>query len=91
MIKSFKDNHTEGLFSGEHVSRFECIAQRAQRKLRLLEAASDLKALNLPSNRLKKLSGDREGQYSIRINDQWRICFEWREDGAYDVEVVDYH
>lgn len=91
MIKSFKDKHTEGLFSGQRVSKFEYIAHRAQRKLRLLEAASDLRALNLPSNRLKKLSGDREGQYSIRVNDQWRICFEWREDGAYNVEVVDYH
>lgn len=68
------------------------IQQVAYRKLRMLNNAANLKDLRIPpANRLEKLKGDRTGQYSIRINDQWRICFEWKDGDAYDVEIVDYH
>ena len=72
--------------------RFKSIERPALRKLDMLDAAPDLMSLSsLPGNRLEKLKGDREGQHSIRINDQWRICFEWRDGDAYAVEIVDYH
>ncbi|MCE2459070.1 MAG: type II toxin-antitoxin system RelE/ParE family toxin [Dehalococcoidia bacterium] len=88
MIRGFKDRRTERFFVG-HSVRF---ADQAPRRLTLLDNASALQDLSgLPSNRLESLSGDRRGQYSIRINRQWRICFRWDEDGPYDVEVVDYH
>jgi len=93
MIKSFDNKETERLFSRQYSRRFPSNLHRiAWRKLAILDAAEQLEDLRVPpSNRLEKLSGDRRGQYSIRINDQWRICFEWREGNAYEVEIVDYH
>ena len=92
MIRSFRCADTERLFRRQSVRRFKAIERQALRKLGLLDAAPDLRTLStLPGNRLERLKGDREGQYSIRINDQWRICFEWREGHAYEVEIADYH
>ncbi len=92
MIRSFKDADTEALFHDELVPRFRSIERSARRKLLYLSRARVLRDLNVPpGNRLEALRGDREGQHSIRINDQWRICFRWREDGVHDVEIVDYH
>jgi proteic killer suppression protein len=92
MIRSFKDKRAERLFHGEPVPRLQSIARQAEKRLRILDAADSLLALSmLPSNHFEALIGDRRGQYSIRINRQWRICFAWREDGACDVEIVDYH
>ena len=92
MIKSFACAETEALSKGERVRRFVNIAAVAQRKLRQLQIAGRLDDLRVPpSNRLETLKGDRLGQYSIRFNDQWRICFRWTEAGAENVEIVDYH
>jgi len=92
MIQSFKDKRTRRLFEGERVPAFQSFARQAEKRLRVLDAADRLEALiRLPSNRFKALGGDRLGQYSIRINDQWRICFEWLQDGPYNVEITDYH
>jgi proteic killer suppression protein len=93
MIKSFASKETEKLFRRQFSRKLAQNIQRvARRKLEILDAAEALQDLRIPpSNRLEKLSGDKKGQYSIRINDQWRICFEWREDDAFDVEIVDYH
>jgi proteic killer suppression protein len=92
MIRSFKDKRAERAFNGEPVPRYRAFARQAEKRLRLLDAADSLQALRgLPSNHLEALSGDRKGQYSIRINRQWRVCFEWHEDGAHNVEIVDYH
>lgn len=92
MIRSFRCADTERLFHRESVRRFKAIERQALRKLDLLDAAPDLRTLStLPGNKLEKLKDSREGQYSIRINDQWRLCFEWREGHAYEVEIVDYH
>jgi proteic killer suppression protein len=92
MIRSFKDKRAERLFNGQRVREFEGFADQAERRLRLLDAADGLAALRmLPRNRLEALGGDRKGQYSIRINRQWRVCFEWLEGGAHAVEIVDYH
>lgn len=93
MIKSFGDRDSERLFRREPVKKLGAAVERpALRKLRILDAASALGDLRVPpGNRLEKLKGDREGQHSIRINDQWRICFRWRSGDAYDVEIVDYH
>ena len=92
MIRSFRCPDTERLFRREVVKRFRAIERQALRKLDMLDAAPDLRTLSsLPGNRLEKLKGDRDGQHSIRINDQWRICFTWREGHAYEVEIVDYH
>jgi proteic killer suppression protein len=92
MIRAFRCADTERLFRREPVRRFKAIERSALRKLDMLDAAPDLRTLStLPGNRLERLKGNREGQYSIRINDQWRICFVWREGHAYDVEIVDYH
>ena len=72
--------------------RFKAIERSALRKLDMLDAAPDLGTLStLPGNRLERLKGDRKGEYSVRINEQWRICFEWRDGHAYEVEIVDYH
>jgi proteic killer suppression protein len=91
MIRSFADRDTELLFADERVKRFGAIERAARRKLLLLHAAERLDDLRVPpGNRLEALRGDRAGQHSIRINDQWRICFRWR-DGAERVEIVDYH
>jgi toxin HigB-1 len=92
VIRTFRDADTENLFEGNRVRRFEGFAKTAERKLQMLDAATSLADLaSLPGNRLEALKGDRSGQHSIRINDQWRVCFVWREDGPYDVEIVDYH
>ena len=93
MIKSFRDRDSRRVFAREPVKKLSRPVQRiAQRKLVMLEAAGSLVDLRMPpGNRLEKLRGARERQHSIRVNDQWRICFRWREAGAYDVEIVDYH
>ncbi|MBW2038246.1 MAG: type II toxin-antitoxin system RelE/ParE family toxin [Deltaproteobacteria bacterium] len=93
MIKSFRDKETERLFSRHFSRRFPANLHRiAWRKLAILDAAERLDDLSVPpGNRLEKLSGDREGEYSIRINDQWRVCFQWKEGNAYEVEIADYH
>ena len=92
MIHSFKCEHTEQLALGQGCRRFANIAKVARRKIRQLEIAAQLEDLRVPSgNRLEALRGDRAGQHSIRINDQWRICFRWTNLGAEDVEIVDYH
>lgn len=92
MIKTFHDRETEQLYTSSRSRRFQRCARQAFQKLRMIDAAVKLADLGiLPGNRLEPLKGDRRGQYSIRINDQYRICFEWRDDAAYDVEVTDYH
>ena len=92
MIKSFQDKDTEKFASGETVRRFRAFERVAFRKIKYLMAAAALEDLRIsPGNRLEALSCDRAGQYSIRINDQWRICFVWRDGGAENVEIVDYH
>ena len=92
MIRSFRDKKTERLFAGESVKDFSGIRNVAERKLTMLDSAADLKDLLAPpGNRLEKLKGDRAGQHSIRLNDQWRICFIWRADGPHEVEITDYH
>ena len=97
MIVSFRDKGTEDVFDGRDTrnARKTCpsdLVRVARRKLDLLNQAAALGDLRAPpNNRLEKLKGDREGQYSVRINDQWRVCFRWTESGAEDVEIVDYH
>lgn len=92
MIRSFKGPEAEALFSGEFSRRLQQVARVAQRKLQQLHAARDLRDLTaFPGNRLEALAGDRRGQHSIRINDQYRICFVWHDGDADDVEIVDYH
>ena len=92
MIRTFRDKKTENFFSGEMVKEFSSFRKVAERKLTMLDNASDLKDLLSPAgNRLEKLEGDRTGQHTIRINDQWRICFVWMADGPYEVEITDYH
>jgi len=93
MIKSFRDRDAERLFQRQTVRTLGRTLQRiALRKLLILDAAGEVNDLRVPpGNRLERLRGDRQGQYSIRINDQWRICFRWHAGDAYDVEIVDYH
>jgi toxin HigB-1 len=92
MIVSFKDSDTEHLAAGQRVRRFVSIASVARRKLRQLEIAGCLDDLRIPpGNRLEALKGYRAGQHSIRVNDQYRVCFRWTAAGAEDVEIVDYH
>jgi len=92
MIRSFACRDTERIFTGERARKFDQIDRQARRKLIMLDEAERLEALRSPpGNRLEALRGDRAGQYSIRINDQWRIVFVWREDGPHDVAIVDYH
>ncbi len=92
MIKSFANQDTADLFAGKRIRRFVNILQVVERKLQFLDSAVTLDALRVPpGNRLEALHGDRKGQHSIRINDQWRLCFVWRSDGIHDVELVDYH
>ena len=92
MIHSFLNAETEALFHSRVVPRFRNIERMARRKLLQLHAATGLDTLKVPpGNHLEALVRDRKGQHSIRINDQWRICFVWRADGAHQVEIVDYH
>jgi len=93
VIRSLRDRETEKVFNREPSRRWSRDLQRvARRKLLILDAAETLADLRVPpGNRLEKLSRDREGQYRIRINDQWRICFRWGEGDAHDVEITDYH
>jgi proteic killer suppression protein len=92
MIKSFGDKDTQSLYSGRCPKRWKDFQSQAERKLAQLDAAATLGFLNAPpGNRLEKLKGDRVGQWSIRINDRWRVCFRWEDTDAWDVEIVDYH
>jgi proteic killer suppression protein len=92
VIRSFSCADTEALFQSRPVSRFRNIERVARRKLLQIHAATVLATLRVPpGNRLEALRGDRHGQHSIRINNQWRVCFRWASDGAHDVEIVDYH
>ena len=93
MIKSFKCKETEKIFNREFSKKIAQNIQRlAMKKLWMLDAAPDLNSLRIPpSNHLEQLSGDGEGDYSIRINKQWRICFQWRENNAFNIEITDYH
>jgi proteic killer suppression protein len=92
VIRSFKDRRTEALFRGDSVPAFRSIEAVAHRKLDMLDAATQLSDLRSPpGNRLEALRGDRRGQHSIRINDQWRLCFVWHDGHAETVEIIDYH
>ncbi len=93
MIRSFRCKETESIFNRNYSKKFPFSIQRvALRKLRMLNQARNLNDLRVPpGNKLESLKGDRKGQMSIRINEQWRICFEWHENDAYNVEIVDYH
>jgi proteic killer suppression protein len=92
VIRGFRDKKTQQFFAGERVREFFSFRNVAERKLTMLDNAADLKDLVSPAgNRLERLKGDRLGQHSIRINDQWRICFVWMADGPHDVEITDYH
>ncbi|MCI5141303.1 MAG: excinuclease ABC subunit A [Candidatus Electrothrix sp. ATG1] len=92
MIKSFKCKGTGKLFQDKDVKRFRSISRKARMKLEILNAAVSLDSLRVPpGNRLEALKGDRKGQYSIRIDAQWRICFRWAAGDIFDVEIVDYH
>ena len=92
MIANFRCPDTEALFYGRRIARFINISAGAMRKLAILNRAATLDDLRIPpGNRLEKLLGDRKGQYSIRINDQWRVCFYFEDGRAFDVEIVDYH
>ena len=89
---TFRDPETERFWKGERVRRFEAIRKTALRKLDMLFAAPSLETLRrVPGNRIEALRGDRAGQHSMRVNDQWRICFVWTANGATNVEIVDYH
>jgi len=93
MIKDFKCKDTEKLFNGKFIRKFPTDIQRvALRKLKMIDAATVLDTLKVPpGNRLEALKGNRQGQHSIRINDQWRVCFYWDQSNAFEVEIVDYH
>jgi len=92
MIKTFKDSETQSLFQGERVKRFVQIETVAMRKLAMLNRAGNINDLRIPpGNRLEMLKGDRAGYYSIRINDQFRLCFRFEHGNAFEVEIVDYH
>ena len=93
MIKTFADKATAALFAGKRIKAWgPDLIRQAQRKLAMLNRAASLEDLKVPpGNRLERLLGDREAQHGIRINDQWRVCFEWRDGHAWEVEIVDYH
>lgn len=94
MILSYRDRHTEAFAQGHFVREFQGFSRQAYKRLEILDAATGLEELRaLPGNRLEALKGDRKGQFSIRINDQWRLCFEWPRgvSGPSNVEIVDYH
>ena len=92
MIRSFADEETEQVFTRHHSRRCAAFERVALRKLRQIHSVSRVEELSEPpGNRLEKLKGDREGLWSLRINDRWRVCFEWRDGDAYEVQIVDYH
>ena len=93
MIVSYRDKRTRVFAEGKRVKAFDGIHRKAELKIDQLDAATAIRDLDLPGNRLEALKGGRQGQYSIRINDQWRVCFEWpdRSPGPTNVEIVDYH
>lgn len=93
MIVSYRDKRTRVFAEGKRVKAFDGIHRKAELKIDQLDTATAIRDLDLPGNRLEALKGDRQGQYSIRINDQWRVCFEWpdRSPGPTNVEIVDYH
>ncbi|WP_420421743.1 type II toxin-antitoxin system RelE/ParE family toxin [Simkania sp.] len=92
MIRSFKDKNTQSLYEGKSVKKWRSFTRQAEKRLIILDMATSLSDLrNLPSNRFESLKGNRKGQYSIRINSQWRVCFCWGKGEPYDVENVDYH
>jgi proteic killer suppression protein len=92
VIRSFRCKKTEALYNGRRVKEFQPFVAQAERRLQILDSAVGLQDLaGLPSNRFESLLGDRKGQYSIRINQQWRLCFKWGNDGPFDVEIVDHH
>jgi proteic killer suppression protein len=91
MILSCRDKETQKVLDRLPSRPFQAIQRAAMRKLAILNSADSLSALAMPGLRLEKLAGDRDGQYSIRINDQYRVCFEWRDGHAHEVEIVDYH
>ncbi|NQZ32638.1 MAG: type II toxin-antitoxin system RelE/ParE family toxin [Oceanospirillaceae bacterium] len=92
MIKSFSDKNTAQLFAGGNPRQFKAFQRQAERKLHLLDMAATIDFLRSPpGNRLEQLSGNRKGQHSIRINQQWRLCFRWEDNNAFDVEITDYH
>ena len=92
VIRSYRSRHAESLYKKLAPAKpHRGIAKQAIRRLQQLDAATSLQDLKLPGNRLERLSGDRKGEYSIRINDKWRICFRWEDGDAHDVEIVDYH
>jgi len=93
VIRSFKDKDTQAVFVGQLVKGLDGqIQQRAREKLKYLDSAADLRDLMIPpAKQLEALKGDREGQYSIRVNKQWRVCFKWKDGDAFEVEIVDYH
>jgi len=92
MIRTFNCKNTEALFDGKCPRRFKAFARVAERKLQMLDDAYSVEDIRVPpGNRLESLHGDRKGQWSIRINDQWRLCFRLEDGNAFDVEIVDYH
>jgi len=92
MIKSFRCKNTEALYQGKCVRKFESFATQVEKRLEILDNAKTIQDLmGLPSNRFEALAGDRAGQCSIRVNQQWRVCFDWKDADAYNVEIVDYH
>lgn len=92
MIRSFKNKDTRLIYEGEKVKKWVSIHKQIEKKLQILDMATNLEDLkHLPGNHFEALKGDRKGQYSIRINIQWRICFQWEEGQPFDVEIVDYH
>lgn len=92
MIRSFKNKETRKIYGGDRVKKWHQFISQAERRLEILDSATRIEDLmNLPSNRFEALSGDRKGQYSISINMQWRICFEWIDNEPHNVEIIDYH
>lgn len=92
MIKTFKNKYTQAIYEGRIVKKWLAIHRQAEKRLQILDSATCLQDLmSLPSNHFEALKGDRNGQYSIRINKQWRICFYWLNNAAQNVEIVDYH
>ncbi len=92
MIRTFKNKQVKALYEGVSVRKWRAFRSQAERRLQILDSANRLQDLrNLPSNRFEALKGNRKGQYSIRINQQWRLCFTWENNEAYNADIVDYH